>query len=58
MGLAIVTIKQIINHMSIKELHSRTANNASKIISALCELNKLDITQPYGDSNKGNHGCT
>ncbi len=35
-----------------KELHSRTANNASKIISALCELNKLDITQPYGDSNK------
>ncbi|QBR78471.1 hypothetical protein [Acinetobacter baumannii] len=33
-------------------LHPRTANNASKIISALCELNGLDITQPYGNSNK------
>lgn len=33
-------------------LHPRTANNASKIISALCELSGLDITQPYGNSNK------
>ena len=33
-------------------LHPRTANNASKIISALCELNGLDITQPYGNTNK------
>ncbi|WP_435337251.1 hypothetical protein [Acinetobacter sp. LH3_13] len=40
------------NTKEVDVLHPRTANNASKIISALCELNKLDITQPYGDSNK------
>lgn len=33
-------------------LHTRTANNASKIISALCELNGLDLTKPFGDANK------
>lgn len=36
-----------------KELPTRTANNAGKIISALAvELLKMDITQPYGKSNK------
>lgn len=35
------------------ELPTRTANNAGKIISALAvELLKMDITQPYGKSNK------
>lgn len=36
-----------------KELPTRTANNAGKIISALAvELLELDITQPYGEANK------
>lgn len=53
-------ITQLIHILSQKEksvkdskiLHSRTANNASKIIGALCELNGLDITQPFGETNK------
>lgn len=36
----------------VDTLHTRTANNASKIISALCEMNGLDITKPYGNANK------
>lgn len=40
------------NTKEVDILHPRTANNASKIISALCELSGLDITQPYGNSNK------
>ncbi|WP_294033821.1 hypothetical protein [uncultured Moraxella sp.] len=36
-----------------KELPTRTANNAGKIISALAvELLGLDITQPYGEANR------
>lgn len=36
-----------------KELPTRTANNAGKIISALAvELLELDITKPYGEANK------
>lgn len=38
--------------VSDSELPPRAANNASKIISALCELNKLDTTQPLGQTNK------
>ena len=37
-----------------KILHSRTANNASKIISALAsELLGMDLTQPYADNTNG-----
>lgn len=35
-----------------RELPTRTANNAGKIISALAELLKLDITHSYGKANK------
>lgn len=33
-------------------MHPRTANNAAKIIGALAEMNKLDLTQPQGQANK------
>ncbi|ALD01641.1 hypothetical protein AMQ28_04255 [Acinetobacter sp. TTH0-4] len=49
-------IKKLSQEVKHKEnvdvLHTRTANNASKIISALCELNGLDTTQPFGHANK------
>lgn len=35
-----------------KPLHTRTANNAAKIIGALAEMNKLNLTEPYGQANK------
>lgn len=34
------------------QMHPRTANNVSKIIGALCEMNKIDITKPYGAANQ------
>ncbi|WP_147285855.1 hypothetical protein [Moraxella caviae] len=34
-------------------LHSRTANNAAKVIAAMAELLKMDITTPYGNESNG-----
>lgn len=34
------------------QMHTRTANNAAKMIGALAELNQLDLTQPQGQANK------
>lgn len=34
------------------QMHPRTANNAAKVIGALAEMNKLNLTEPYGQANK------